>query len=86
MIYQYCCVHPRHREELQYIVDHEKQITYKTFIKHVKGNADYVIKSLGYDSTFPIYQDWCVTFHKSKLPDGRPVYFICHSSIEYIFY
>jgi len=91
--YQYCCVSPRDLEELQYIVDNNQNITYPTFRKHVNTESFNEIKEdLGYtsqlkkDCNIALSNDWSVSFHKSKTPDGKSVYYICHSAIEYIFY
>lgn len=87
MNYQYCCVSPNSLKELKYIIDNNSDVTYNTFIKHVdKDDMNLLKKDLGYNRDLTLKNDWHVSYHKSKLPDGRPVYFLCHSAIEYIFY
>ena len=68
-------------------------ITYATFRKHVETESFNEIKEgLGYtrqlqkDCDITLSNDYSVSFHKSKTPEGKPVYYICHSAIEYIFY
>jgi hypothetical protein len=87
MDYQYCCVNAHDEDELEYIIENSKEITFHTFIRKV-GTWETVklAKSLGYDRSFKIQDDPCVSYYKSKLEDERVVYFLCHSGIEYIFY
>jgi len=91
--YQYCCVNAPDIDELNYIIDNNRDITYNTLRKNVDTESfNDVKKSLGYnrqlflDCGITLQNDYTVSFHKSKLPDGRKVYYICHSAIEYIFY
>lgn len=91
--YQYCCVHPKSIDELNYIIDNEREITYNTLRKNVDSDSFKEVKELlGYnkqlflDCGLTLQNDYAVSFHKSKLPDGRRVYYIRHSAIEYIFY
>lgn len=85
--YQYCCVSPRSGEELEHIVDHERAITWRTLRENVDAqDLQRLCAQFGYDRHLHISQDWAVSFHKSRLPDGTPVYYICQSCIEYIFY
>lgn len=81
--FQYCCVSPADLEELQYIVDNNREITYKTFISKV--DKEY-IKEFNSNSCIPLDQDYAVSFHKSKTQKGKIVYYFRHSAIEYIFY
>lgn len=92
-IYQYCCVSPNNLDELNHIIDNNRNITYETFKKHVDTESFNEIKeSLGYtpqfkkDCNISISNDWSISFHKSKTPEGKDVYYLCHSAIEYIFY
>jgi hypothetical protein len=89
MRYRYSCVSPRSINELDYIVDNSRTITHDTFRKNVgKDNYWEIASALGYDGAggLSLSSDWSVSFHKSRLPDGRPVYYVAHSAIEYIFY
>jgi hypothetical protein len=88
MVYQYCCVSPKSLEELEYIIDHSREITYKTFRSKIDSEEFNSIQSnLGYDKApFNLKDDYAVSFYKSKLPSGKLVYYFCHSCIEHIFY
>jgi hypothetical protein len=80
------CVNYPDLEDLNEIVDNQKEITLGTFSKHVDKNQFKDLKSnLGYNKGFKIDNDWSVTFHKSKDKDNNLVYFMCHSAIEYVF-
>ncbi len=64
------------------MIDKGKEITQKTFFKYV--NRKKVQSMLGYSRTFPIRYDNHVSYYKSKFK-GKPCYYLCWSSIEYIF-
>ncbi len=81
--FQYTCVGCGDLEELEYIIDHAREISYRTFAKAIDPDFLEEIKPNG---GVPLSRDWAVTFHKSKLPDSRPVYFMDHSAIEHVFY
>lgn len=92
-IYQYCCVSPKSITELNYIIDNSREITYETLRKRVDPESFKEVKEmLGYnrqlqrDCGITLKSDWGVSFYKSKMLKGKPVYYICHSAIEYIFY
>ena len=82
------CVDTRGREVdwLRDMIDDGREITWRTFIKHVPVDE---IRGL-----FPYYHwrggglhikdDWGVQFFRSKW-NGRRCYYLNHSSIEYIF-
>ena len=73
-------------EELQYIIDHAREITLGTILKYVdRDDWNMLTRELGYGSAFNIKDDWHVTYWKSKTPAGQIVYYMCHSCIEYIF-
>lgn len=89
--YRYNCVTPNSVSELEFILQNGKKISYNTFIKAVNKNEFNIIcKYLGYSNDskegLHIKDDWAVSFYKSKLPSGQPVYYFVHSAIEYIFY
>jgi len=74
-------------DALQEMVDNAKQITYKTFIKHVS------VHQLA--EMFPMYErrknqgltlanDWSVSFYVSKYKGNR-CYFLDWSRIEFVF-
>ena len=68
------------------MVDNASDVTYETLIGHCDGVAEWA-KQMGYDRNskqgLTLKNDWAVSFHKSMYR-GRPCYYICHSSIEYI--
>lgn len=81
--YQYCCIDCRSsdmHEELMYILDNAREITYRTFRKYIN------VKEANKRHLIPLHKDWHVTFHKSKNLEGKTVYFYTHSRIEYIYY
>jgi hypothetical protein len=81
--FQYNCVGCDDVEELEYIIDHSRDISYKTWALNVGSeNSREWTNAWG----IPLYKDWAVSFFKSRLPDGRPVYGFIHSAIEYVFY
>ena len=86
--FQYTCVSPKSTEELFFIVDNARDITYKTFRSKVNSKDFNMLQSgFGYDNLpFKLKDDYAVSFHKSKLPNKKPVYYFRHSAIEYIFY
>lgn len=60
-------------------------ISFATLKKHVnKNDLQELIDNFGYDKSFKIEDDYAVRFKRSKL-FGKNVYYIVHSSIEYIF-
>jgi hypothetical protein len=81
--YQYNCTSPKNIDELFFIVENSREITYKTFISKVDKEF---IKEFNESMYIPINKDWTVSFWKSKTPEGKPVYYFKHSAIEYIFY
>jgi hypothetical protein len=67
------------------MVDNNIEITRSTFLKHVnRVDLKELETRLGYSRDFHIINDWHVTYHRSKL-EGKRVYYLCHSAIEYIF-
>lgn len=85
--YAFNCVSPPNVDDLVDMVDNAIDITYRTFIKHVDWRElarifDYYEWANG--KGLRLKDDWAVTFHRSKYGKHR-VYYVCHSSIEYIF-
>ena len=72
---------------LNAMIDDAKNITYATFIRHVDVNHLHEILP-GYERNkrqgLTIKDDWSVSFHRSHW-NGTPVYYVQHSSIEYVF-
>jgi len=73
-------------EKIDYMVDNAREITYKTFIKHV--NWKEISRLLKYDTHYRsgllLKNDWHVTYHKSTY-EGTPCYYVQWSGIEWIF-
>jgi hypothetical protein len=89
MRFRYSCVGCSRLRELHHIIDNSRTITHDTFRKNVgKENYWEISSALGYDGAggLTLSSDWSVSFHKSYLPDDRPVYYVAHSAIEYVFY
>lgn len=88
MRFRYSCVSPRSLRELDFIIDNSREVTYQTVRKHIGSeNMKELSSSLGYDDCdLTLEDDYAVSFHKSKLPDGSSVYYVRHSAIEYIYY
>lgn len=86
---RYTCVGCPKIRELEYIIENEREITHDTFRKNVgKNNYDELVSDLGYNGGggLTLKSDWAVSYHKSKTPDGKTVYYLRHSAIEYVFY
>lgn len=84
--YQHDCVSST-AEFVHYLRDREVQITRRTFVKNTNNPGRFIIEnSLGYHRGFPITRDHHVTYWKSKLPNGKPVYYVSWSGIEYFFF
>lgn len=81
--YQYNCVNPRSRIELQYIMDNSESIDYKTFIENAEKEF---IKEFEDNIGISLSEEQCASFYKSVTPEGKEVYYFMHSRIEYIFY
>ena len=88
MEFQYNCVNPKSLTELEYIIDKAQEIKHDTFKKRIGiKNFNKLQAQLGYDRLdFKLKDDWAVSFHRSKLPNKRPVYYLRWSAIEYVFY
>lgn len=86
------CVNWPHKDVdgLSDMIDAARDITRKTFLKHVNARSRGDIEGmLGYAPHDPravltMARDWAVSYHKSKL-HGKTVYFFVQSAIEYVF-
>lgn len=82
------CTRTKDIRALDDMIDNARQITYKTFMKHVDRN-DIIKLFPQYDWTtgrgLTLKRDYHVSYYKSKFKN-QPCVFINHSSIEYIFY
>lgn len=90
--YYSCCVDYPDVDELNHIVDNSREISYRTFRSHVDSeNFNTIKEKLGYTNqlrkncNLTLQNDYAVSFHKSRTPEGKPVYFLRHSAIEYVF-
>jgi len=89
MKYRFCCVGARGKnlKALNYLMDNERQVTMETFRRNVNRNQRVLLESaLGYNRKLPISRDYHVSYHKGKLPNGKPAYFLKHSAIEHVFH
>ncbi len=76
-------------DNLERMIEEAMAITRRTFIKHVdRSDMRSIAAGLGYsrnDKTdLTLDKDYHVSYYRSKLHNKR-VYFLCHSSIEYVF-
>lgn len=84
--FRYTCVDAPHKE-LEYIDDHEITITFKTFRRYIsKAWLDRWMDATGYGPWLRLWNDWHVSYGRSTLPDGRPVYIMYWSEIHHVFY
>lgn len=86
--FKYSCVDCPKPSELEYILDRSRPVTHDTFKRHV-GHTLYkhLTDKLGYTaSPLRLKDDYAVSYHKSKTPFGKIVYYIQHSAIEYVYY
>lgn len=87
MRFQYDCVNPNSLEELEFIIDNGEEITLQEFKDNVNSeDFGYLLESLGYSEDFPIDEDCHVQYNRSIKEDGKTVYYMVHSAIEYVFY
>ena len=78
---------------LLFVIDKAREITLKTFRKHVSPEDFRALQQqLGYTTSrrskqprLRMANDYYVSYHRSKAPDGKPAYYVQHSRIEHIF-
>ena len=86
--YYTSCVNAK-ADDIYDMLDHAKEITYRTLLKHVGAKELQTVFS-DYDWGpkkqwgLRLKDDWAVSFRKSVYR-GRACVFVCHSAIEYIF-
>jgi hypothetical protein len=71
---------------IHYITDpeREQEITYQTFARNVDlGPMRAESHPAMYRISAP--DNWAISFYKSELPNGDPIYFFAWSRIEHIF-
>ena len=67
------------------MIDSGREITRRSFCRRVDPESRREVEQqLGYDHDFPITRDCAVEYRTGRL-HGRRVWFIRHSSIEYVF-
>jgi len=86
-LYTRCCDGIARSEELNDMYDKQRQITFRTFSKHV--NMKPIIQELGYAygahaEGLRIAKDYAVRFYKSVFK-GEPCYYMDWSAIDHIF-
>lgn len=88
MKFQYSTNYAEDINELNYILDNSEEIEFDEILEAIGEDEMEVLKArLGYSKVpYDIDTDWAVSFHKSELPDGRPVYYVFRSNIEYVYY
>lgn len=66
--------------------DNEKEVTREEFLEHC-DSVDKWARERGYednpDEGLTLADDWHVSYHRSTY-DGRPCFYLCWSSIEFI--
>lgn len=77
---------PAPGELVRAIVDHpnDRRVTYKTFARH----ADLApLRAVDHPAMYRISSasNWAISFHRSELPTGAPVYYFAWSGIEFFF-
>lgn len=86
--FSYCtnCTSAKARH-LEPMVDNAKEITFKTFMKHVdldEMRGIFQMYDWGRSGGLKMKDDFMVSYYKSKYR-GKPCYYVEHSCIEYIF-
>lgn len=77
-----------HVNQLQEMIDRSREVSYRTARAHIGAEAlakafpNYDWRRRPRDLT--LKDDWHVTYHRSVFR-GKPVYYLVHSAIEYIF-
>lgn len=71
------------------MVDNSRDITRRTFLKHVhREDLARIAEEMGYAKHprqgLTLAADWSISYHKSQYR-GRPCVYLCWSAIEYIF-
>lgn len=91
--FQFSCVTAPDLGVLRFIIEHARPIKRQAFTRNVDSlSRQEVERDLGYATpAFPrdglrMADDWHVGYHRSRLPDRRPVYYLVWSAFEYVFY
>ena len=74
---------------VNYIQDHEQGVTYDTRVRHVDlDQLNQFKQSVGYgrwESGLTMKNDWHISYHRSRTPSGRTVYYFVWSHMEYVY-
>lgn len=86
ILFTRCCDGDATSDELHEMYDVEREISYRTFAKHVdivplEVGMKYAV---GREKGLRLSQDWAVRFYRSKFR-GQPCYYMDHSAIDHIF-
>ncbi len=68
--------------ELEAFDDSAKEITYRTFLRHVGGE---IVRELDAAFGVPLRRDWHVSFERGKW-QGKPAVCLHHSGIHHLWY
>lgn len=79
-----------YRTITDYIQRFAESVESSELIEAVSGGKETILNSLfsgpsTYDDKSDIENDWRVNWHRSRYPDGTPIYFFTHSGIEHVF-
>ena len=71
-------------ELMRFLQENERQITYDAFSRNVDLSE---LRARNHPGLYRISRpdNWAISFYKSKLPSGRPVYYFTWSRVEHIF-
>jgi len=78
--------HPAGGQIIHYITQHpeERQVSYGQFARQVDLRP---LRDAGHPAMYRLSakDNWSVSFHRSQLPSGQPIYYFAWSRIEHIF-
>ena len=82
-----CCDGVATSEQLHEMYDREREITLRTFARHVDIRP--IAEDMGYQygprvKGLRLSKDWAVRFYKSTFC-GQPCYYMDHSAIDHVF-
>ena len=91
-IYRFSCANAPDLSVLRFIIEHARPIKRRAFTRNVDSLSRQNVEcDLGYSTpAFPkdglrMSDDYHVGYHRSRLPDGRPVYYLVWSAFEFVF-
>lgn len=83
MRFQYSCIQPRDKEELEYIIENAEEITFEEFRESVDEED---IERFNNQFVISLEEDNHISFWESETPNGEEVVYFIHSHVEYVFY